>query len=286
MNIKCGLCKIRTPLLSWHFVLGNFDVSRFQPLISEHLDFLLPAFGSPTAACTIFAVLASCTLYLDPFFSFTHALLGTCAYISTGRVRGPMCLITCEYGSVSKVKVQNFCLTASVQAAILWFVLSQPILRLLKGYLPSESWFILCPESMKWGNPIAKAQCGHCVGFRDSLTLWFCYRTSWVKRNGVLYKPSCVVVLRVEDEYPMFGQIKDIYVVNSYDVYFRVKLLSTDQFNSHCHSYFVSVTSDYCSVQASSLLDVFPLYLRKMTIKGKLHQCITVKHHILHSLQV
>lgn len=107
-----------------------------------------------------------------------------------------------------------------------------------------------------------------------------------MKTHGILYKQSCVVVLRIEDDYPVFGQVKDIYVVNSYDVHFRVKLLSTDQFNTHCHSYFVSLTTNYCTIQASSLLDVFPLYLRKISLNGKLHQCINVKHHILHSVQV
>lgn len=50
-----------------------------------------------------------------------------------------------------------------------------------------------------------------------------------------MYKPSCVVVLRIEEEYPVFGKVEDIYVSDSNVVYFHVQLLSTIQYSSHYH---------------------------------------------------
>ena len=36
------------------------------------------------------------------------------------------------------------------------------------------------------------------------------YRTNWIKITGCLYKPNCVLVLGVEDEYPVFGLTKTL----------------------------------------------------------------------------
>ncbi len=41
-------------------------------------------------------------------------------------------------------------------------------------------------------------------------------RARWVKVNGQVYKSPCVLVLGVEDEYPIFGQVSDVYVVIIY----------------------------------------------------------------------
>ena len=46
-------------------------------------------------------------------------------------------------------------------------------------------------------------------------------RTSWVKVNGILYKPTCVILSGVKDEYPVFGKVECIYIVNSNDVFFK-----------------------------------------------------------------
>lgn len=110
-------------------------------------------------------------------------------------------------------------------------------------------------------------------------------RTSWVKKNGLLYKPSCAVVLRIENDYPLFGQVQNIYVVDSNDVFLSVKLLVTFDYYAHCHAYLVSVSHTIETVRISSLFSVFPLMLRNLCVHGHLHRCVVVKHHILHSLQ-
>lgn len=112
------------------------------------------------------------------------------------------------------------------------------------------------------------------------------YRTSWVKKDNILYKPSCVVILGVEDEYPLFGKVQDIYIVDSSRVYFCVRLLSTLEFNSHRHVYLVKLTTSTSIVCISSLCNVFPLSLRKISINGTLYLSLVVKYHIANTLNV
>ena len=41
-----------------------------------------------------------------------------------------------------------------------------------------------------------------------------CYRTKWVKANGIEYKCGIGVILNVEDDLPQVGYVQDIYIVN------------------------------------------------------------------------
>ena len=59
------------------------------------------------------------------------------------------------------------------------------------------------------------------------------YRANWIKITGCLYKPNCVVVLGVEDEYPIFGLTKALFVADSSQVLFEVTKLITVQYNCH-----------------------------------------------------
>ena len=108
-----------------------------------------------------------------------------------------------------------------------------------------------------------------------------------MRKSNILYKPGCVVVLGIEHDYPIFGQIEDIYVVDSNIVYIRVKSLVTLSFNSHYHAYFVNTTRNFSTICLSLLYNVFPLALRKIFTDGNYHHCVVVKHHIIvGSLQI
>ena len=68
---------------------------------------------------------------------------------------------------------------------------------------------------------------------------FFCQlRTAWVKHNSIHYQPVAVVILNVEDDMPVFGRIERIFIVNSNDVFFYVKLLLTIQYSNHCQFIF------------------------------------------------
>ena len=106
-------------------------------------------------------------------------------------------------------------------------------------------------------------------------------RTKWAKLNGQVYKPPCAVVLGVEDDYPVFGQVDGIYAVESRLVA-EVNVMTTAQFSVHYHGYVVERTSTYKIVRLSSLHSPFPLHVRKLP---NLDLIIIMKHHITGTLQ-
>ena len=115
--------------------------------------------------------------------------------------------------------------------------------------------------------------------------LLFGYRTRWAIRDGILYKVPCVLTVRVEDDYPQFGRVESIYVVNTNSVYFHLRLMNTLDFNIHRHLYIVEVACSYKTVCFADLYYVFPLHLRQATVNNSSCLCVIPKHHILHSLQ-
>ena len=79
-------------------------------------------------------------------------------------------------------------------------------------------------------------------------------RTRWVKHCGMTYKKPCVLLLRVEDDYPQFGKLQDIYIVDGNRVVCDVKLYHTSNFLKHYHAFVL------CSTQDSELVSIEDLY--------------------------
>ena len=53
-------------------------------------------------------------------------------------------------------------------------------------------------------------------------------RVTWVSIfDGTLYKKSCALVLKMDEYYPLFGKLLDIFVVDCTQVYFQVQVLET-----------------------------------------------------------
>ena len=69
----------------------------------------------------------------------------------------------------------------------------------------------------------------------------FLRRLTWVKIDDITYKKPCTL-LGVEDEYPQYGKLTNIYVVHE-RILFEVILLKTTSFISHFHAFAVSPTS-------------------------------------------
>ena len=89
------------------------------------------------------------------------------------------------------------------------------------------------------------------------------------------------MILGVENDYPLFGRIENIYIVNTNDTSIEVRLLSTITFCSHRHAFQVEYTNQYKTVDICSLYNVFPLHLRRICIHGHSQLCIIPKHHII-----
>ena len=100
-----------------------------------------------------------------------------------------------------------------------------------------------------------------------------------------MYKPSCVLTLGIEDDYPQLGRVENIYITNDNTINFHVRIMNTVTYNVHRHLYVVTLTTNYMTVTISSLYSIFPLYLRSVTIDRSVHFCIIPKYHILNTLQ-
>ena len=107
-------------------------------------------------------------------------------------------------------------------------------------------------------------------------------RCKWVRVNETMYKPPCAVVLGVEDDDPVFGQVKQVYIVDSNRVVLYVQVMHTTGFNQHFHAYMIEGTHVYKTVLVDILYSPFPLHIRRLHIC----QIIIVKHHIVGTLQV
>ena len=94
-----------------------------------------------------------------------------------------------------------------------------------------------------------------------------------------------MVVLGVEDDYPVFGLTEGLFVVRLGQVYLSVTKLATVEFNFHRHLYVVRRSPQTISVAQNSLYSSFPLHCRRAVIDG--HTCMTVvvKHHLLATVQ-
>lgn len=64
------------------------------------------------------------------------------------------------------------------------------------------------------------------------------FRTSWITVHGTKYIPDeCILLTKCENETPIFGALRVIWVVNHQIVVFRVSILETLNFNEHLNAY-------------------------------------------------
>jgi len=107
-----------------------------------------------------------------------------------------------------------------------------------------------------------------------------CIQLSWAKINGVVYKPSlCVLIkLKGEDEFlPVFGSIVNILQNEKGAINLVCKLLITYGFDVNLHAYDVSWTEQFAFVNnINELISPFPVILVQMgsslfaTVKHKI----------------
>ena len=124
----------------------------------------------------------------------------------------------------------------------------------------------------------------HCTCVSNNV-LYHPHRANWIKITGCLYKPNCVVVLGVEDDYPVFGLTKALFVVDSGQVYFEVTKLITVQYNCHRHLYLFRRAPQTLCIAYSTLYIPFPLHCRRAHIDGQTCLAVVVKYHIIGTVQ-
>ena len=64
-------------------------------------------------------------------------------------------------------------------------------------------------------------------GLRVKVRCCFQCRANWVKVDGHHYASAVVVVVAIEEEDPVFGEIKDFFILDSNRNVIHVKLLET-----------------------------------------------------------
>ena len=82
-------------------------------------------------------------------------------------------------------------------------------------------------------------------------------------------------------DYPVFGRLETIYVVNSKKVFFEVQLLETVEFCEHFHCFLVQIThTPFVYVSSDSLLSPIPHHVR--VLPGSIGTlCIVPLHHFV-----
>ncbi len=89
----------------------------------------------------------------------------------------------------------------------------------------------------------------------------------WIEAKGVTYKRGCVMTLRLQhslEDYPVFGAVEDVYVVNSIHVYLYVKLFDTVDYSDHFGSYIVRPTESRELIALENFLSYLPLHKHKI----------------------
>lgn len=101
-------------------------------------------------------------------------------------------------------------------------------------------------------------------------------RPNWIKMAGQKYKPCCIIIVEVDDDYPKFSQIQHIFVAND-NILFEVSVFDTISFSTHFHAYEVNETSTKRLVYANELYFPYTEILRHQDHK----HYVVVRHHIV-----
>ena len=105
-----------------------------------------------------------------------------------------------------------------------------------------------------------------------------------MKYEGIRYSKPAVVILNVEDDYPQFGKIHNIFITSNNDIVLYVNLCNTVKFDTHYHLYVISSTNNFQTVSISSLYSPYPLHFRRVSCQNSSIQGVVMKYHIYGTL--
>ena len=91
------------------------------------------------------------------------------------------------------------------------------------------------------------------------------YRANWIKLCGNEYKSNAGVVVRVERDLPIIGQIKTINIINGSVVMFHLSLYST-LYQKHHRAYVIDEFLGETFVYHSTLFLHTPIHIRKSQV--------------------
>ena len=108
-------------------------------------------------------------------------------------------------------------------------------------------------------------------------------RPKWVKVNSILYQKPCALLLRVEMDHPVFGNLEDIFVIDN-RVLFQLSVLETSNFNVHLQAHTVNHTQDREILLHKNLPSPFPMHIHRVTVDDSSFSVIICKYHICNVL--
>ena len=98
--------------------------------------------------------------------------------------------------------------------------------------------------------------------------------------SGVLYKSPCAVLLGVDDDYPQYGRVIEITVVNSSCVMFNVCVMKTISFLSHYSAYCLSSSPVTRVIPLSKLHSPFPVHVYHVLCSDVMEPVVVPKWHV------
>lgn len=106
-------------------------------------------------------------------------------------------------------------------------------------------------------------------------TLFF--RANWVSIGGTVYKKPCVLLLTTREDYPIYGKLEEIYVINSMP-HFYVQVLTTVKYCDHFHCFIVQLSGVKLAVLHADLHSFIPSNLR--TLPSCTTLCVVPNYHV------
>ena len=101
-----------------------------------------------------------------------------------------------------------------------------------------------------------------------------------MKAEGISYRKACALLIGVENNYPLFGRLEDIFVVNS-RVLFYVTMLETEYFNDHLHAYVITDTSNRSIVLSTQIQSHIPMHIHRVhSRENEVLTVIVCKYHV------
>ena len=94
----------------------------------------------------------------------------------------------------------------------------------------------------------------------------------------------CALLVRVEDDYPQFGELQDIYIVDGNRVVCDIKPYHTTSFLKHYHAFVVCPTQD-SELVCIDLYNHLPYHVRQVHHDGVNKRIIVPQYHNCATLQ-
>ena len=91
---------------------------------------------------------------------------------------------------------------------------------------------------------------------------------------GTLYTKPCVLVIGSEDDFPVFGKLKNMFSAME-----LLSLKPTQSFIPHYHAYSVVPTTDSIFITHSKLLTYLPHHVKRLSDTSRL-SVIVLQHHL------